>query len=141
MQNTRTIEIDFDVHKRLETERVSFSETANDTLRRILGIENRSTKVIDMPAPAGRPWSGKGVELPHGTELKMDYNGHQYTGRISNGIWIVEDKEFTSPSSAASGVGLTKEGKLTNLDGWKSWYVKLPGQQRWSSIRKLRGRL
>ena len=138
MQNSRTIEIDFDVHKRLETERTSFSETANETLRRILGIGNRSSNLAEKPIPSGRPWSGKGVELPHGTELKMEYNGRQHLGVISNGIWIVEGKKFSSQSAAASGTGITKQGSATNLDGWKSWVVKLPGQSRWTPIKSMR---
>jgi hypothetical protein len=46
MSATRSIEIDFDVHKLIEQERVSFSDTPNETLRRLLGIE---TLVSDKP--------------------------------------------------------------------------------------------
>jgi hypothetical protein len=139
MQNMRAIEIDFDVHKRLETERMSFSETANETLRRILGIESQTSKTAEAIAPQGRPWSGKGVELPHGTELKMDYNGRQHVGVVKNGVWVVEGGEYTSPS-AACGVARTKDGRSTPLDGWKYWHAKQPGQSRWTLINKYRNR-
>ena len=138
MQNTRSIEVDFDVHKYIEAARTSFSETANETLRRILGIGSRSSKIVDAPRPEGHSWSGKGVELPHGTELKMEYNGRQYFGTIANGSWVVEGKEFSSPSPAASSVGITKRGNTTNLDGWRCWSVKLPGQIRWTLMKTLR---
>lgn len=137
MQNTRMIEIDFDVHKRLETERRSFSETANETLRRILGIEGRASKAVNSATTLGRPWAWKGVELPHGTELKMDYNGRQHVGVVQNGVWVVESREFNSPSAACS-VARTKNGRTTPLDGWKYWFVKQPGQSRWTLIDDLR---
>ena len=138
MGHTRTIEIDFDVHKRLEAERTSFSESANETLRRLLGIKTNPINILDVGAPNTRPWSWKGVELPHGTELKMDYNGSQYLGIVKNGVWVVENEEFNSPSAAAGGVARTKDGKSTSLDGWNYWFVKAPGQSRWTSINKLR---
>ena len=138
MQNSRSIEIDFDVHKRLESERTSFSETANETLRRILGIGNRSGESSAPVVIGGRPWSWKGVELPHGTELKMDYNGRQHVGVVRNGTWVVDGTEFNSPSAAACGVARTKDGKSTSLDGWSYWLFKAPGQSRWTSIDRLR---
>lgn len=139
MQNMRAIEIDFDVHKRLETERMSFSETANETLRRILRIERQTSKTEEAITPQGRPWSGKGVELPHGTELKMDYNGRQHVGVVKNGVWVVEGGEYNSPSAACS-VARTKDGRSTPLDGWKYWFAKQPGQSRWTLINKYRNR-
>jgi hypothetical protein len=139
MQNMRAIEIDFDVHKRLETERMSFSETANETLRRILGIERQTSKTAEAITPQGRPWAWKGVELPHGTELKMDYNGRQHVGVVKNGVWVVEGSEYSSPSAACS-VARTKDGRSTPLDGWKYWLAKQPGQSRWILINKLRSR-
>lgn len=135
MADLRTIEIDFDVHKLIELERTSFTETPNAVLRRLLKIDD------SQPAPeltGGRPWAGKGVTLPHGTDLRMEYNGQVYTGRIENGRWLVEDKEFNSPSAAAGGVALTKEGRHTSLDGWIYWQVKRPGDRGWTAIRALR---
>jgi hypothetical protein len=39
MADLQTIEIDFDVHKRIELERTSFTETPNAVLRRLLSID------------------------------------------------------------------------------------------------------
>jgi hypothetical protein len=136
MSEMRTIEIDFDIHKRIELERKSFSETDNAVLRRLLKIEGSSP--ISTPNLNGRAWSGKGVDLPHGTELRMEYNGCQYTGVINNGIWQVDGKEFKSPSAAAGGVALTKDGRRTSLDGWIYWKAKRPGDTRWKAISQLR---
>ena len=101
---------------------------------------------IDTPASpvpvsanaAGRPWSGKGVTLPHGTDLRMQYNGKHYVGQIDNGEWVIEGKRFRSPSAAAGGTVLTKSGGHTNLDGWIYWEAKRPGDHGWTPITTLR---
>jgi len=135
MRELRTIEIDFDVHKRIELERTSFTETPNAVLRRLLNIPD------DKPAPQlspGRPWTGKGVTLPHGTELRMEYNGRVHKGVIENGAWHVEGGQYRSPSAAASGVARTKGGNRTSLDGWIYWHAKRPGDANWIGISQLR---
>ena len=137
MAETRSIEIDFDVHQKIELERKSFSETQNDVLRRLLGLNGNSTETRKRES-GGRPWSGKGVTLPHGTKLRMEYNGRQHNGIIEDGIWLVEDKRYSTPSAAASGVAVTKDGKRTNLDGWIYWHAKRPSDANWSAIRGLR---
>jgi len=138
----RQIEIDFDVHKLIEAERTSFSESANDVLRRLLGLgapaPNKAAKIIAEYAEGQRSWTGKSVNLPAGTQLRMDYNGQTLTGAIADGKWVVEDREFTSPSAAASELCRTKAGKKTQLDGWKYWEAKRPGDDRWTPIANLR---
>ena len=138
MSDLRTIEIDFDLHKIIELERQSFSETPNEVLRRLLKVSGRSPSPEPQEAKSGRPWSGKGVTLPHGTELQMDYNGRQYTGTIDDGEWVVDGRRFKSPSAAAGGVAVTKSGKHTNLDGWNYWKAKRPGDINWIEIKRMR---
>lgn len=86
----------------------------------------------------GRAWSGKGVVLPHGTEVRMEYNGASHGGRIEAGGWVVEGKRFSSPSAAAGGVAKTRAGTAPSLDGWIYWYVKRPGDGGWTPLRGLR---
>lgn len=136
MGELRTIEIDFDVHKKIEAERTSFSESPNDVLRRLLRLGNATA--TEAAKGRGRSWSGKGVTLPDGTELRMEYNGRRYAGTISDGEWLVEGKRFKSPSAAAGGVAVTKDGTHTRLDGWNYWSVKRPGDGDWIAIRTLR---
>jgi hypothetical protein len=137
MANHRSIEIDFEIHKRIEVERQSFSETPTAVLRRLLGIDESA-----LPEPAtrkdGRPWAGKGVTLPHGTEVRMEYNGRVHTGVIDNGAWVVEGEEYKSPSAAAGGAARTRAGKRTQLDGWLYWQAKRPGDTQWVSIAQHR---
>ena len=82
--------------------------------------------------------ANEGVSLPHGTQLRMEYNGAQYVGAIEGGVWSVEGKTFKSPSAAAGGVALTKKGTHTQLDGWEYWQVKRPGDHRWIELNSLR---
>ena len=135
----RTIEIDFDVHKAIETERTSFSETPNDVLRRMLKINRKKPqlKKLSSGPNTGTPWFGKGVELPHGTLLKSEYNGRVHEGEIINGRWFVEGHYFTSPSGAM-GVARTKNGAKPQLDGWIYWKVKRPEDSYWKSLNNLR---
>jgi hypothetical protein len=134
----RTIEIDFDVHKCLEAERASFSETTNEVLRRLLGIGEIPARPSVAPVATGRAWTGKGVTLPTGTEVRMKYNGRAVAGVIVDGKWLVEGQEFSSPSSAASALCVTKAGRKTSLDGWKYWEAKRPGHDGWIEIESLR---
>ncbi|MGP1256757.1 MAG: hypothetical protein ACTS10_20225 [Kiloniellales bacterium] len=131
MAEHRQIDIDLDVHKRIELEKRSFSESDNEVLRRLLGIDSTQSLI-------GRAWSGKGVSLPHGTEIQMEYNGRQHQGRIDEGNWLVEGNSFSSPSAAAGGVALTKAGNHPSLDGWMYWHVKRPDDNKWVPLKRLR---
>jgi hypothetical protein len=138
-----TIEIDFDVHKAIEMARRSFSETPNDVLRRFLKIDEQSDPqlVARQPDESGRPWSGKGVILPHGTQVRMEYNGRSYSGEILDGQWHAEGGTYGSPSAAAVGVAKNKFGDpITSLDGWLYWSAKFPDTSRWVPISSLRKR-
>ena len=158
MPQLRRIEIDFDVHKKIEEARRSFSDSPNAVLRRLLNIgddEQSSERLTPMDNEPGevpgfksarpwldedseQPWWGKGVTLPHGTELRMEYRGRLYSGVIENGRWVVEGERFGSPSAAASGVARTKDGKRTNLDGWRYWSVRRSMDKDWIPINQLR---
>ncbi len=139
MSDLRSIEIDFDVHKAIETERKSFSESPNAVLRRLLGIAGSPAKTTAHSQTEGaRAWAGKGVSLPHGTQLRMEYNGAQHVGEIADGVWVAEGKTFNSPSAAAGGVALTKKGTHPSLDGWEYWWVKRPSDHDWIALDNLR---
>lgn len=137
MSNMSAIDIDFDVHQKIELARTGFDETPNDVLRRLLGI-TKKTGVSDVNEPEGRAWSGKGVTLPHGTELRMEHNGKVYTGRIDQGEWLVEGVRAKSPSDAACRVATTRNGSKPSLNGWIYWQAKRPGDRAWKAISGMR---
>lgn len=140
MVNTRSIEIDFDIHKLIETERQNFEESPNDVLRRLLNLPaSKLEKSVTISKHTDQlNWRDKDTVLPHGTEIQMTYNGRTWHGKIIGGKWIIGNQQFESPSGAASGIALTKEGKTTRLDGWKYWDVKLPGEVSWKRLESLR---
>ena len=92
MGELRTIEIDFDVHKKIEAERTSFSESPNDVLRRLLRLGNAAA--TEAAKGRGRSWSGKGVTLPDGT-LQLTRGGvfsyyefvHDINDRMTDDAW------------------------------------------------------
>jgi hypothetical protein len=137
----RSIEIDFDVHKRIEAERRDFSDTDNAVLRRLLGLEeplNGSSPPPPICVSRIGAWSSDGVVLAPGARLRMTYNGRRHEGVIEDGVWLVEGRRFSSPSGAARGVALTKRGKHPHLDGWNYWEVKPPEAAGWISLAQLR---
>lgn len=147
----KTIEIDFDVHRLIELERRGFEEPENQALRRLLklpdaqvgiGQEHLTVPAVSVPAQAeeGKPWSWKGVTLPHGTELRMDYAGQVVRGKVENGVWMIEGKVYKSPSDAAGSSVLTKDGTRTSLNGWLYWEVKRPADATWRHLQSLKPR-
>ena len=134
----RTIEIDFEIHKAIELERKGFEEPEYIALRRLLNLGSPSSENDTDSIPAGKPWRGKDVELPHGTKLRMEYNGQVSRGEIENGIWIVEGKKAKSPSAAAKICNLTKEGTEPSLNGWIYWEAKRPNDTAWRRIDSLK---
>ena len=144
MDGFRAIEIDLDVHKCIESERQSFTESPNEILRRKFGLDGlgpMTSVALARHVGTGRAWSGKGVTLPHGTEVRMGYNGKPHSGRIDEGEWLIEGKRFGSPSAAAGGVARTKSGSKPSLDGWKYWLVRRPGESGWTVLEELRKRV
>ena len=127
----------------IETERQSFAEAPYMVLRRLLNLGEAN----DAPSNTrhshvdGGAWTGKGVKLPHGTELRMEYRGREHNGVVQNSVWVVEGRKFNSPSAAAGGVARTKDGKSPSLDGWRYWYVKRPGDPGWIALDTLRRRV
>jgi len=134
----RSIAIDVDVHKTIEAERLSFDETENDVLRRILKISTPKRVGPAIVEPDGRSWSSKGVTLPHGTMVRMEYNGVEHNGAIVDGAWECGGSRFAGPSPAAAAVATTKAGGTPSLNGWIYWQAKLPGQSNWIAISKMR---
>jgi hypothetical protein len=96
----RLIEIDFDTHRLIQLERRGFDEPEWMVLRRLLKL---GPPAEEAPADkALRSWSKGGLTLPHGTELRMEYNGVLHLGRISDGAWEVEGQRAKSASGAAA---------------------------------------
>lgn len=148
----RRIDIDVEVHKRIESARLSFNETENVILRRLLGMDgDQLISLAEAPVPGTRAtgggvgeggWSktsrnGRNVFLPNGTKLRAAYAGKEMTGDIKRGMWVVEGQKFTSPSAALNAFARTHAGETVNLNGWRHWEVRVPGAQTWIRLGKL----
>lgn len=146
----RSIDVDWDIHKLIESERQGFDEPPHIALRRLLGLPDDSSpsdykKMPDVDAPAlefkgGLPWTEGGVIVPHGSLARMEYDrGNQvYEGGFYNGKLVVRDRSFDTLSAAASALATTKEGHKTSLNGWNYWYVKFPSESEWRSLHSIR---
>jgi Restriction Enzyme Adenine Methylase Associated len=137
-----SIEVDLEVFRKIWAERKSEAESDNEIIRRLLGmpaINNGGSSTPNGAASHGRPWAWKGVVLPPGTKLRMDYLGQRYEGEVRNdGKWLIGDRSFSTPSDAAKSLARTREGKRPSLDGWKYWYVKRPSDRDWILLDALR---
>lgn len=145
-----TIEIDFDVFKKLtlmrETEVVSY----NDVIRRLLGLsptnpeaeptqtQPPNTLMAKQPSQtaanlgASGSWVVKNVVFPSGTEFRATHKGKAVLGRVEAGALAVNGRRYESPSAAA--VAITG----TSVNGWIFWECKRPGSSSWQLLKSLR---
>ena len=128
-----SIEIDFDVFKKLTALRASESMSYNDVLRDVLGLKSaRSAMPTQEVSPSSGSWTTKGVTFPAGTEFRATYKGQTIYGRAESGALAVNGKRFDSPSAAAVAV----TGNPVN--GWIFWECKIPGRSSWQIIKSHR---
>ena len=137
-----TIEIDFDVFKKLTNLREAEHVTYNDVLRQALGLssvaspENVSARVSVRDGGRGGvgsgSWTTKGIVFPVTTEFRATHKGKLVSGRVEAGALVVNGKRYETPSAAA--VAITE----TSVNGWKFWECRLPGSSSWQLIASLR---
>lgn len=85
----KTIEIDFEVYKKLTAERDNESVTYNDVLRKLLKLGPTQTiSSLPEPSPALGTWTTKGVSFPFGTEFRATHKGKTILGRVENGVHL-----------------------------------------------------
>ena len=127
-----SIEIDFDVFKAITYRRPSEETTENDVLREVFGLPTKKRSSLDLVTPQVGGWVAKGIRFPAGTEFRANYKGRTHLARAEDGGMVVEGKKYDTPSSAA--MAITK----SNVNGWKFWEARLPGQAGWKMIESLR---
>ena len=87
-------------------------------------------KKIRKPKGEGRvPTLKPYVDAPF--KIYMTTGGKEYDGTVlSSGLIKIDEKEFTSPSSAGSYIlGKDEKGKPRQVDGWKSWTFNKDGSR------------
>lgn len=145
----RKIEIDFDVHQKIEAARMSFDDPPNAALRRLLGLgspkqapsgndatERVPDKIAERP---NAEWRSKGVVLPDGTELLVDYSEVRASGRVVGGRLSINGELFRTPSAAVmSAVEAARGSAVSAINGWKYLYARLPGEDEWTRMSNFR---
>lgn len=139
MPQLRSIEIDWDIYKIVETERRSFDEPHYVALRRLLKLPVLKASP-ENEVGTGRRWIEDGVEVPHGSLARMEYlRGSQvYEGQFLDGRLVVNGQSYATLSAAASALAKTKDGSRPSLNGWLYWKVKFPDEATWRSLDEMR---
>lgn len=135
----KKIEIDIDVNRLIESHRISFEETPNEILKRILknkntiedvfipiDIENRIMNINNI----GLFW--KDTLLKNGLVLRKKFKGKLHYAKIENNQIVINNKSFHSPSAAA--VELTN----TSQNGWIFWEYFDEEKSTWKILDNLR---
>lgn len=129
------IDVDEELHRFLETNRMSARDSHNDVLRRLLRMPAAEG---EAQATADGDWASHGVSLPNGTQLRITYNGQTDYGEIRDGAWWIYNTRYDSPSGAAGAVARSRRGGFAKVDGWRYWQVRRPGDGRWVPLGELR---
>ena len=155
------IEIDFDVFKELTARRESETDSYNAVIRRLLKlpttsalagyhsgptnalasrldgalahyVRKHSPSVNALANVLGGAWFDN-VHFLEGTQFRATYKGQTHTAEICNGRWVGSDGIVrTSPSAAAGAIS------QTNVNGWRFWYFKRPGDDDWQRMDALK---
>lgn len=127
-----SVEIDFEVFKQLTIRRHTEEVTYNDVIRELLGLEPASKSSAPSDENDENDWIVKGVRFPVNTEFRAVYKGQLQTGKVENGVLVVNGKTYDSPSAAA--ISITGN----SVNGWRFWECKLPGSANWKLIETVR---
>ena len=129
----QSIPIDFEVFKALTSKLESPQDSYNNVLRRLLRLAD-ANPARSAAAPGGKSWVVDGTVFPAGTEFRARYKGHVHTGRVEDGVLVVNGNRFDSPSPAAMSI------TGNNVNGWKFWECRRPGLSAWTGIDALRAK-
>lgn len=125
------IEIDINVHKLIEHNRKSFSETPNDILSRLLNL-GKGVTGEDARESRTEGLFVSGTLIPNGTKLRKNLKGVLHDAEVISGAIIYKAKRYSTPSAAA----ITAAGNSVN--GWIFWEYQDKRTGRWHSLNSLR---
>jgi Restriction Enzyme Adenine Methylase Associated len=129
------IEIDFEVFKELTSRRATEDFTCNDVIRELLQLRQRTRNGGKSVPNGGKPWIVSDTTFPAGSEFMAEYKGRTHSGVVKDGkLELSDGHKFSTPSAAA--VHITN----TNVNGWRFWRCKLPGESQYVLAERLRGK-
>ncbi len=133
----KVITIDIDVYKVLENNRLSFDESHNEILRRIMKIKENRQVASDTSTTNDNKinyndlvW--KGIRLKNGLQLRKYLKGNLHSAKVTNGKIAYNGEDFSSPSAA----GIAAAGNSVN--GWIFWEYYNEEFKSWDSLDNLR---
>lgn len=129
-----TIEVDFEVYKKLTVMRETERMTVNDVIRKLLVLPEDSVEqdIEDIVKDLVSSWFIKGATFPARTQFRAEYKGNIFFGEVIDAALVVNGKAFKSPSSAAT------EITGNSVNGWKFWECKFPDEVKWQPISKFK---
>ncbi len=129
------IDIDFEVFKELTNRRTTEDVTCNDVIRDLLKLPQQTKRQPEAVASGNKPWIVSDTSFPVGSEFTADYKGKTYLGVVKAGkLELSDGHKFSTPSAAANHI------TNTNVNGWRFWRCKLPGQSQHVLVERLRGK-
>jgi predicted CopG family antitoxin len=73
------------------------------------------------------------IHFPEGARFRATYKGQTFLAEVKDGQWVGADGiARSSPSDAASAIS------HTNVNGWRFWFVQMPGDPAWRRMDELR---
>jgi hypothetical protein len=98
--------------------------------------EKKARKKSEGRTPTLAPY----VDTIGGKTIYMNSGGKEYIANVlSSGVIRMDDKDYTSPSSAAGAIlGKNKKGKQLQTDGWRVWRFNKDGER--VELNELRGK-
>ena len=128
------IDVDFEVFKQLTNRRPTEDVTYNDVVRDLLKL--LPSKLTKTAANGSKPWMVSDTSFPAGSQFIAEYKGKTFSGLVKDGkLELSDGTKFSTPSAAA--VHITKN----NVNGWRFWRCKLPGNSQYVLIERLRGKV
>ncbi|MGO9620786.1 MAG: hypothetical protein ACLPT6_05205 [Desulfobaccales bacterium] len=123
----KTIEIDLEIYRLIETNRISFDETYTEILRRLLGLKPSDKQTGDEIGMN----LGYGVILLNGTLIKGNGKRADCQAEIRDSHIVYNGESYDSLSAAAKRFG--------GPNGWVFWkWVKRPQDSEWIILNELR---
>jgi hypothetical protein len=127
-KTTTSINVSIEVYRLIEQNRLSFEETHDDILKRMLNLPIPNEK----PIIQGNFYLGSGISVPFGTLLRKVYKGIEYRAEIKDsGIWF-NGKKYPTINQTVNAIS------DSNQNAWNFWDVKRPQDSEWIPLDNLR---
>lgn len=131
MRQTK-IQVDIDVYRHLESNRLTFSESHNEILRRILGFGDIPREETMPSQQRKQGLVARGILIPNGLRLRKVFKGRLIEAEVKDDAIEYDGHSYTSPSKPAC------VATGTSVNGWKFWEYFDETSASWQPLEALR---